>query len=149
MNLTDDKQQAGLAATDTGFRATRDFTFVPGQKTGWNKAGLEKFRAGQSAERIARDKKQLSRMFSLAAKSPELADALEWAESHGVEIIVDRTSSSVGGYYWAGSGVVALGEEAQAVGVGYQLALLIEEIDMISLLDRTAGEPGIVHDEVF
>jgi hypothetical protein len=36
--------------------------------------------------------------------------------------------------------VVALGAEAPAVGAGDLVALLVEEIDVIDLLDRAAGE---------
>ena len=44
--------------------------------------------------------------------------------------------------------MVALGAEAPAVGVGDLVALLVEEIDVIDLLDRAAGEPGLVLDQV-
>ena len=109
MPSPDTKQLKGITEVAEGFRATRDFTFLPDQKTDWNKAGLEKFRARHTQERAADDKKQLSRLFNLAAKSPELKDALDWADTHGIDIIVDRTSVGVGGYYWVGSGVVAIG----------------------------------------
>jgi hypothetical protein len=44
--------------------------------------------------------------------------------------------------------VVALGAEAPAVGLGQKVALLIEEVDVIDLLDGAAGEACLVLDDV-
>ena len=44
--------------------------------------------------------------------------------------------------------VVTFGAEAPAVGVGDEVTLLVEEIDVIDLLHRPAGELGVVQDQV-
>ncbi|KAG1257036.1 hypothetical protein G6F65_016063 [Rhizopus arrhizus] len=46
------------------------------------------------------------------------------------------------------AGVVALGAEAPAVGLGDLVAILVEEVHVINLLHRTAGEAGLVLDQV-
>lgn len=74
----------------------------------WNQETLQRFKAGQTPERIAEDNKDLSRVFNLAARSTELKAALDWAQAHGVEIVIDRTSRNVGGYYMTGTGIVAI-----------------------------------------
>lgn len=79
------------------------------RKPEWNQKALGKFRRARDKATKADDAAKLSRLFNLAAKSPELKDALDWAKAHGIKFIVDRKSSSVGGYYWVGSGVVAFG----------------------------------------
>src|SRR5882757_4389782 len=44
--------------------------------------------------------------------------------------------------------MVALGAEAPAVGAGDEVAVLIEEIDMVGLLDGAAGEARLMLDDV-
>src|SRR5204863_3936201 len=44
--------------------------------------------------------------------------------------------------------VVALGPEAPAIRFGDEVALLVEEIDVVGLLDRAARETGLMLDEV-
>ena len=44
--------------------------------------------------------------------------------------------------------VVALGAEAPAVGAGDEVAFLVEEIDMVDLLHRAAGELRLMDDQV-
>lgn len=74
----------------------------------WDQQALQAFKAKQTPERRAEDEKLLSRVFNLAAKVPEVKTALDWAHAHGVEIVVDRTSHGVGGYYLNGTGIVGL-----------------------------------------
>jgi hypothetical protein len=73
----------------------------------WNRGCLAEWRAGLSEERRAADQKRLSEIFQLAAKVPQLKEALDWANSHGIEFIVDR-QTRVSGYYIRGTGVVAI-----------------------------------------
>lgn len=79
---------------------------------GWDKSALRKFRDGQDDARKAQDAAQLSRVFNLAAKSKSLKEALDWAAANDIDIVIDRTSRNVGGYYMNGTGVVALSAPA-------------------------------------
>lgn len=74
----------------------------------WDKSDLEAYYAGHDDARKAQDAASLSRLFNLAAKVPVLKEALDWAKEHDVDVIVDRTSRGVGGYYSLGSGIVVL-----------------------------------------
>lgn len=114
------KLPKGITELAEGFHATRDFTFLPVPKTNWNKTSLEEFRASLTPARLKEDEKQLSRLFSIAAKVPELKAALDWANEHNIDLIVDRTSRGIGGYYSVGSGVVAF--SAPAFGSDMKLA---------------------------
>ncbi len=76
----------------------------------WDRGNLEEWRASLSPERRNADLKKLSHLFNLAAKVPELRDALEWAKDHGIDFIVDRQANA-GGYYTIGTGVVAIVDE--------------------------------------
>lgn len=80
--------------------------------SGWDKSALRKFRESRSAERKEQDAAQLSRVFNLAAKSKSLKEALDWAAANDIDIVIDRTSRNVGGYYMNGTGVVALSAPA-------------------------------------
>lgn len=77
-------------------------------ETNWNQTAFEELKASWSPERIAEDEKTLQEIFKLAADSPLLAEELEWAKRHGVKFFIDHTAVNCGGYYWAGSGVVAI-----------------------------------------
>ncbi len=80
--------------------------------SGWDKSALRKFRDGQDDTRKEQDAAQLSRVFNLAAKSKLLKEALDWAAANDIDIVIDRTSRNVGGYYMNGTGVVALSAPA-------------------------------------
>lgn len=73
----------------------------------WDRGNLEEWRATLSPERRAADEQTLARIFNLAAQVPELKDALDWAQAHGIEFIVDHNVRA-GGYYTVGTGVVAI-----------------------------------------
>lgn len=78
-------------------------------KTPWNKAAFEKMKAGWSAERVARDEKRLKTILAMAAMSPSLTEALNWAVSHGVEFFIDHTMvDSSAGYYAIGTGIIGI-----------------------------------------
>jgi hypothetical protein len=74
----------------------------------WDQQALQAFKEKQTPERRAQDEQLLRRVFNLAAKVPEVKTALDWAHAHGVEIVVDRTSWGIGGYYLNGTGIVGL-----------------------------------------
>ncbi len=93
----------------------------------WNKAPLEAFRAGLTAERRDMDDERLLQVFNLSAKVPELKDALDWATEHGVEFIIDR-QARCGGYYWPGSGVVALVERSSFHSDARLAGVVVHEI---------------------
>lgn len=108
---------SGTAGTGKSFAKAKDVIPAPA----WNRGNLEEWRASLSEERRRADEERLSYLFNLAAKVPELKDALDWAREHGIEFIVDRQARA-GGYYTIGTGVVALVEQsfcsdARAVGV--------------------------------
>jgi hypothetical protein len=86
----------------------------------WDRGNLEEWRAGHSEERKAADAKLLSNFFKLAAQVPQMKEALDWANDHGVEFIVDRTAKA-NGYYGSRTGIVGLSanvlkDPATAVG---------------------------------
>ena len=74
----------------------------------WDRGCLEEWRAAHSEERRAEDAKLLAGIFNLAAKVPQLKEALDWARDHGIEFVVDRTTKKANGYYCGRTGVVAL-----------------------------------------
>lgn len=74
----------------------------------WDQTPLQEFKAKQTPARRAQDEQLLRRVFNLAAKVPEVKTALDWAHAHGVEIVVDRTSRGIGGYYLNDTGIVGL-----------------------------------------
>ena len=75
----------------------------------WDKSGFEKLKSTWSPERIAGDGKDLRKLFAeLAEDSPLVAEALAWAERHGVEFFIDRQVENSKGYYTLGTGVLAL-----------------------------------------
>jgi hypothetical protein len=78
------------------------------QPVQWRRDNLEAWRAAHSDWRREADRQWLAGVFNLAAQIPIVKDALDWAREHDIEFIVDRTTT-VGGYYHPGSGVVALG----------------------------------------
>ncbi len=76
----------------------------------WDRSEFKKLKATWSAERIAEDKTRLQEIFKLAADSPLLAQALEWANQHGIKFFVDRTVVNMGAYYTLGTGIVGIKE---------------------------------------
>ena len=45
--------------------------------------------------------------------------------------------------------LVAIGAETPAIGLGHQIAMLVEKIDVVDLLDRPSRKPRLVFDEIF
>jgi hypothetical protein len=77
----------------------------------WDQTSFEKLKATWSPERIAQDEKTLKKIFNLAAGAPLMAEALEWAQQHGVKFFIDhKASSNIGGYYAEGTGVLGVTE---------------------------------------
>ena len=81
-------------------------TYKP--ETHWDQTAFDELKATWSPERIAEDEKALQEIFALAADVPLLAEALEWARSHGVKFFIDRTATGIEGYYKPGTGVVGI-----------------------------------------
>lgn len=81
------------------------------QPVHWKRDNLESWRASHSQERQEQDRQQLTELFNYAADVPVLKDALDWAREHDIEFIMDETTSA-GGYYHIGSGVVALSKKS-------------------------------------
>src|SRR5689334_22308940 len=77
------------------------------QPVQWKRDNLESWRASHPQERQQEDRQQLAELFNYAAEVPVLKDALDWARDHDIEFIMDETTSA-GGYYHMGTGVVAL-----------------------------------------
>lgn len=87
----------------------------------WDRGNLAEWRASHSDARKCQDEKLLSGIFNLAAKVPQMKEALDWANAHGIEFVVDRTTKKANGYYSRRTGVVALSahvlaDPAKAVG---------------------------------
>jgi len=78
----------------------------------WDQSGFEKLKATWSPERIAEDEKRLKEIFALAAYSPTMKRALDWANDHGIQFFIDRECVRVAGYYPWGSGVFAIADRS-------------------------------------
>jgi hypothetical protein len=78
------------------------------KKVPWNQSAFEALRATWLPERIAKEEQSLKQIFGLAAFSPTLKEALDWAEQHDIKFFIDRTAVNVGGFYTFGTGVVAI-----------------------------------------
>lgn len=76
----------------------------------WDQTAFEKLKATWSPERITEDAKTLKEIFNLAAHSPLMAEALEWAWQHDVKFFIDHQATNIGGYYAEGTGVLAVTE---------------------------------------
>ena len=74
----------------------------------WDQKAYNELRATWSPERKAEDKKMLQKIFRMAKDSPQLMEELAWARQHGIKFFIDHTAVNCGGYYWPGSGVVAI-----------------------------------------
>ena len=100
-------------------------------KTVWNKAELKDFYAKHDDTRRESDKERLSQVFNLAAKSPALKEALDWAKAHDIEFVVDRKLFQMGaaGIYHSGTGILAVAEEVLAPeNFEYAVGTLAHEI---------------------
>ena len=73
----------------------------------WDQTGFEKLKATWWRWRVAKNEKRLRQVFALAADSVVVAEALDWAQQHGIKFFIDR-QANLGGYYTMGTGVVAL-----------------------------------------
>ncbi|MBI1216179.1 MAG: hypothetical protein GC185_10215 [Alphaproteobacteria bacterium] len=88
----------------------------------WDKTALPGFWENLAPARAKEDREKLSAIFNYAAQLPMGREALEWAQDNEIDFIVDHTTKA-NGYYWGGSGVVALssrilmpGNEVEAAG---------------------------------
>lgn len=90
---------------------------------------LDTFYAGIGARRRARDDRNLALLFREAAHVPVMRAALDWARTHDVKFIVDHTTDA-GGYYIAGSGVVAISHRRfnDRAGLSNAVGTLVHEI---------------------
>ncbi len=95
-------------------------------ETRWNRGCLQEWRAGLSEERKAADQKLLSDIFNLAAKVPQLKEALDWANAHDIEFIIDRQTRA-SGYYSRGTGIVALSAKALEEDPGWGVGTVVHE----------------------
>lgn len=87
----------------------------------WDQSAFDAFQAARDPEMVAADERRLSEIFSRAAESPTFKKALGWAQKNGVKFFIDR-STTAGGYYNAGSGVVAIAERnTEDFGVAAQV----------------------------
>jgi hypothetical protein len=92
----------------------------------WDRGNLKKWRRGLPKERRDADLGKLSRIFNLAAKVPELRDALEWAKNHNIDFIVDHAVKA-GGYYTVGTGVVAIAANS-CNDDGFAAGVIVHEV---------------------
>jgi len=77
----------------------------------WDQTEFEKLKATWSPERIAADERRLKEIFALAAHSPTMKQALDWAHDHGIKFFIDRQAVNCGGYYQWNSGVFAITDQ--------------------------------------
>jgi hypothetical protein len=77
-------------------------------ETSWDQTAFEKLKATWTPERIAEDDATLKNIFALAADCPLLAEALDWANTHGIKFFIDHQAVNIGGYYTMGTGVMAV-----------------------------------------
>ena len=78
-----------------------------GTRGNWMRSNLAAWRAARDEARAIWDEEKIIALRAAMSESKTAAAALAWADSHGIEIIVDH-SVRAGGYYWPGTGVVAV-----------------------------------------
>lgn len=78
-----------------------------GTRGNWMRSNLPAWRAARDDARAIWDEEKIKALRTAMGESATAAAALDWADSHGIEIIVDH-SVRAGGYYWPGTGVVAV-----------------------------------------
>ncbi len=78
-----------------------------GTRGRWMRDNLPAWRAARSEERAIWDDERLLALRAAMRESKTASAALDWADRHGIELIVDH-SVRAGGYYWPGTGVVAV-----------------------------------------
>ena len=93
----------------------------------WDQTAFEALRATWSPERIAEDEKTLEKIFRMAEDSPQLMEELEWARQHGIKFFIDHTAVNCGGYYWPGSGVMAISAK-QVSSPAFTVEILAHEL---------------------
>lgn len=76
----------------------------------WNKEGLEEFRKGLSFPRREDDARKIAKLFEVAAQSPLMKEALDWAKAHDIDFIIDRDMPTSGTYH-IGTGILGLSDE--------------------------------------
>lgn len=80
------------------------------QATLWDKSGLQPYREKIGAEREAGDKRKIESIFNMAVKVPALKEALDWANAHGIDFIIDRNMAAWGMYH-PGTGILSVSEK--------------------------------------
>lgn len=78
-----------------------------GTRGRWMRDNLPAWRAARDPDRAIADEECIMQLRAAMRESKTAAAALDWADRHGIEIIVDHTVRA-GGYYWPGTGVVAV-----------------------------------------
>lgn len=78
-----------------------------GTRGQWQRDNLAPWRAARDEERMIWDEERILALRKAMGESKTAAAALAWADRCGIEVIVDH-SVSAGGYYWPGTGVVAV-----------------------------------------
>lgn len=100
-----------------------------GTQSHWQRSNLAAWRDARDDNRARWDEVQLTALRAAMQQSAMGAAALAWADQHGVDIIVDhRTTAS--GYYWAGTGVIAIAarQVARAAFFAHAVDVLTHEI---------------------
>lgn len=116
--------------------------FYPPLRPRWDGYLASEFRRIRPHERIEADDKRLKEIFALADKIPIFQEALDWARTHGVQFLVDRTCWDVGGYYMPGTGIVTISKNQLRHGTEiWAVRALVHEIrhawqDYYGLLNR-------------
>lgn len=90
-----------------------------GTRGRWMRDNLPAWRAARDPDRAVADEEAILQLRAAMRESKTAAAALDWADRHGIEIIVDH-SVKAGGYYWPGTGVVAV--SARQLGYGGYLS---------------------------
>lgn len=78
-----------------------------GTRGRWMRDNLPAWRAARDDARAVWDAEKIIHLRAAMAESKTAAAALAWADRNGIEIIVDHRVQA-GGYYWPGTGVVAI-----------------------------------------
>lgn len=82
-----------------------------GTRGAWQRDNLAAWRDARESARAVWDDERIVRLRAAMAGSKTAQAALDWANRHNIEIIIDHTVNA-GGYYWPGTGVVAVSSRA-------------------------------------
>lgn len=95
-------------------------------KVYWDQEEFSYMASQWSPMRCVADEAMLRDVFALAGKAPLFAEALQWAQDHGIRFFIDHHTKTNLGYYTPGTGVVGIAADALQNSAGIVCTLTHE-----------------------